>query len=120
MSIGTETWDCTGTKKLVSLASIHFVVARLLVWTFVVAGCGISINFWSITVCRMLVGVGEASFISLATPFIDDNAPRTAWLGTDKAKIPRKRLKPGKLEHGNGRARKKPGGSYQNQTLVKP
>ncbi|GJU78986.1 hypothetical protein Tco_1276056 [Tanacetum coccineum] len=29
--------------------------------------------------------------------------------GTDKAKIPRKRLKPGKLEHGNGRARKKPG-----------
>ncbi|GJS14855.1 putative reverse transcriptase domain-containing protein [Tanacetum coccineum] len=40
--------------------------------------------------------------------------------GTDKAKIPRKRLKPGKLEHGNGRARKKPGGSYQNQTLVKP
>nr|GFD30718.1 probable sphingolipid transporter spinster homolog 2 [Tanacetum cinerariifolium] len=49
-----------------------------------VAGCGISIDFWSITTCRMLVGVGEASFISLAAPFIDDNAPvtqRTAWLG---------------------------------------
>ncbi|PWA85438.1 putative sphingolipid transporter spinster 2 [Artemisia annua] len=31
-----------------------------------------------------LVGVGEASFISLDAPFIDDNAPaahRTAWLG---------------------------------------
>ncbi|KAG7977318.1 hypothetical protein I3843_05G025900 [Carya illinoinensis] len=31
----------------------------------------------------MLVGVGEASFISLAAPFIDDNAPaaqKTAWL----------------------------------------
>jgi len=30
-----------------------------------------------------LVGVGEASFISLAAPFIDDNAPaaqKTAWL----------------------------------------
>ncbi|GKE36566.1 putative reverse transcriptase domain-containing protein, partial [Tanacetum coccineum] len=39
---------------------------------------------------------------------------------TDKAKIPRKRLKPGKLEHGNGRASKNPGGSYQNQTLVRP
>nr|GEU40184.1 probable sphingolipid transporter spinster homolog 2 isoform X2 [Tanacetum cinerariifolium] len=29
-------------------------------------------------------GVGEASFISRAAPFIDDNAPvtqRTAWLG---------------------------------------
>ncbi|GJZ84374.1 hypothetical protein Tco_0649713 [Tanacetum coccineum] len=37
--------------------------------------------------------------------------------GTDKAKIPRKRLKPGKHEHGNGRARKKPGGSYQGQKV---
>ncbi|GKB06644.1 hypothetical protein Tco_0834877 [Tanacetum coccineum] len=36
---------------------------------------------------------------------------------TDKAKIPRKRLKPGKHEHGNGRARKKPGGSYQSQKV---
>ncbi|GKD34248.1 hypothetical protein Tco_1249757, partial [Tanacetum coccineum] len=31
---------------------------------------------------------------------------------TDKAKILRKRLKPGKHEHENGRARKKPGESY--------
>ncbi|GJW37423.1 reverse transcriptase domain-containing protein [Tanacetum coccineum] len=35
--------------------------------------------------------------------------------GADIAKITRKRLKPGKHEHGNGRARKKPGGSYQRQ-----
>lgn len=56
----------------------------LLVWTAAVVGCGCSWNFWSISVFRMLVGVGEASFISLAAPFIDDNAPatqRTAWLG---------------------------------------
>lgn len=56
----------------------------LLVWTIAVAGCGCSWDFWSITIFRMLVGVGEASFISLAAPFIDDNAPdtqRTAWLG---------------------------------------
>ncbi|MFS7912820.1 putative major facilitator superfamily, MFS transporter superfamily [Helianthus anomalus] len=36
------------------------------------------------TVAFRLVGVGEASFISLAAPFIDDNAPvaqRTTWLG---------------------------------------
>nr|GEW59843.1 nucleolar protein 56 [Tanacetum cinerariifolium] len=67
-----------------SLASIPLDVPRLSVWTFAVVGCGISIDFWSITVCRMLVGVGGASFISLAAPFIDDNAPvtqRTAWLG---------------------------------------
>ncbi|KAL1802047.1 hypothetical protein ACET3Z_030694 [Daucus carota] len=56
----------------------------LTVWTVAVVGCGISFNFWSIAVCRMLVGVGEASFISLAAPFIDDHAPvhqKTAWLG---------------------------------------
>ncbi|KAF7829237.1 putative sphingolipid transporter spinster-like protein 2 isoform X1 [Senna tora] len=55
----------------------------LSVWTFAVAGCGSSFDFWSIAICRMLVGVGEASFISLAAPFIDDNAPvaqKTVWL----------------------------------------
>ncbi|EXC03892.1 putative sphingolipid transporter spinster-3-like protein [Morus notabilis] len=55
----------------------------LSVWTFATAGCGCSFDFFSITFCRMLVGVGEASFISLAAPYIDDNAPaaqKTAWL----------------------------------------
>ncbi|KAM5575084.1 hypothetical protein ABKV19_014161 [Rosa sericea] len=47
----------------------------LSIWTFATAGCGSSFNFWSIAICRMLVGVGEASFISLAAPFIDDHAP---------------------------------------------
>ncbi|KAM5549981.1 putative sphingolipid transporter spinster [Rosa sericea] len=36
----------------------------LSIWTFATAGCG-----------SMLVGVGEASLISLAAPFIDDHAP---------------------------------------------
>ncbi|EPS70104.1 major facilitator protein, partial [Genlisea aurea] len=56
----------------------------LTIWTLSVAFCGLSFNFWSIALCRMLVGIGEASFASLAAPFIDDNAPisqRTAWLG---------------------------------------
>ncbi|GJW37524.1 hypothetical protein Tco_0060444 [Tanacetum coccineum] len=35
--------------------------------------------------------------------------------GTDKAKITRKRLKPGKHEHRNGRAHKESGESYQSQ-----
>ncbi|GJQ91028.1 hypothetical protein Tco_0002167 [Tanacetum coccineum] len=51
---------------------------------------------------------------------LEENSSGSTDMCTDKAKIPRKRLKPGKLEHGNGRARKKPGRSYQNQTLVKP
>ncbi|XP_043713542.1 probable sphingolipid transporter spinster homolog 2 isoform X2 [Telopea speciosissima] len=71
-----------------SLAKSHnpfrLIGVGLSVWTFATAGCGFSLNFWSITIFRMLVGVGEASFISLAAPFIDDNAPaaqKTAWLG---------------------------------------
>ncbi|XP_054804327.1 probable sphingolipid transporter spinster homolog 2 isoform X2 [Prosopis cineraria] len=55
----------------------------LTVWTLATMGCGFAFSFWFITLCRMLVGVGEASFISLAAPFIDDNAPvaqKTAWL----------------------------------------
>ncbi|RZC88491.1 hypothetical protein C5167_016297 [Papaver somniferum] len=70
-----------------SLAKSHnpfrLIGVGLSVWTFAAAGCGISWDFWSITIFRMLVGVGEASFISLAAPFIDDNAPvaqKTAWL----------------------------------------
>ncbi|GKD48200.1 hypothetical protein Tco_1277176 [Tanacetum coccineum] len=39
----------------------------------------------------------------------------TDIIGMDKAKTTRKRLKPGKLEHENGRAREKPGESYQSQ-----
>ncbi|GAV77640.1 MFS_1 domain-containing protein [Cephalotus follicularis] len=70
-----------------SLAKSHnpfrLIGVGLSVWTFATAGCGSSFSFWSIAICRMLVGVGEASFISLAAPFIDDNAPvaqKTAWL----------------------------------------
>ncbi|KAK9000151.1 hypothetical protein V6N11_080657 [Hibiscus sabdariffa] len=66
-----------------SVNPFRLVGVGLSVWTLATTGCGFSFNFWSITVCRMLVGVGEASFISLAAPFIDDNAPiaqKTAWL----------------------------------------
>ncbi|KAM7470563.1 hypothetical protein LguiA_008746 [Lonicera macranthoides] len=67
-----------------SVNPFRLIGVGLSVWTFATAGCGISVDFWSITICRMLVGVGEASFISLAAPFIDDYAPvaqKTAWLG---------------------------------------
>ncbi|KAL8160902.1 hypothetical protein V2J09_012391 [Rumex salicifolius] len=67
-----------------SVNPFRLIGVGLSVWTLAVVGCGCSFNFWSITICRMLVGVGEASFISLAAPFIDDNAPdaqKTAWLG---------------------------------------
>ncbi|XP_078166594.1 major facilitator superfamily protein isoform X1 [Carex rostrata] len=78
-----------------SLSKIHnpfrLIGVGLLVWTIATAGCGCAFDFWSITICRMLVGVGEASFISLAAPFIDDNAPpaqKTAWLAVFYMCIP--------------------------------
>ncbi|XP_072988073.1 probable sphingolipid transporter spinster homolog 2 isoform X2 [Typha latifolia] len=78
-----------------SLAKSHnpfrLIGVGLLVWTIATAGCGCAFDFWSITICRMLVGVGEASFISLAAPFIDDNAPpsqKTAWLSVFYMCIP--------------------------------
>jgi MFS transporter, Spinster family, sphingosine-1-phosphate transporter len=64
-------------------APFRLMAAGLSVWTVAVAGCGLSVGFFSILVCRMAVGVGEASFISLAAPFIDDAAPvnrKTSWL----------------------------------------
>ncbi|CAH2043307.1 unnamed protein product [Thlaspi arvense] len=56
----------------------------LTVWTLAATGCGFSYNFWMIAAFRMFVGVGEASFISLAAPYIDDSAPaarKNLWLG---------------------------------------
>ncbi|KAF8012289.1 hypothetical protein BT93_I0430 [Corymbia citriodora subsp. variegata] len=66
-----------------SINPFRLIGVGLSVWTLAAAGCGSSFSFWFIAICRMLVGVGEASFISLAAPFIDDNAPvaqKTAWL----------------------------------------
>ncbi|XLS73692.1 hypothetical protein HN51_030557 [Arachis hypogaea] len=66
-----------------SVNPFRLIGVGLSVWTVATLCCGFSFNFWSISVSRMLVGVGEASFISLAAPFIDDNAPvsqKTAWL----------------------------------------
>ncbi|KAK7302626.1 hypothetical protein RJT34_13518 [Clitoria ternatea] len=66
-----------------SVNPFRLIGVGLSVWTFATLCCGLSFDFWSISICRMLVGVGEASFVSLAAPFIDDHAPvaqKTAWL----------------------------------------
>ncbi|XP_019082702.1 PREDICTED: probable sphingolipid transporter spinster homolog 3 [Camelina sativa] len=59
-----------------SFNPFRLIGVGLTVWTVAVLGCGSSFAFWFIVLCRMFVGVGEASFISLAAPFIDDNAPQ--------------------------------------------
>lgn len=61
------------------------------VWALAVFLCGCSPSFWSLVVCRMAVGIGEASFVALASPFIDDAAPdekKSLWLGMFYCCIP--------------------------------
>eukprot|EP00878_Enallax_costatus_P013039 GHUV01013624.1.p1 GENE.GHUV01013624.1~~GHUV01013624.1.p1 ORF type:complete len:448 (+),score=74.60 GHUV01013624.1:1583-2926(+) len=60
-------------------------------WMVATFGCGLAVGFWSLVVCRMLVGVGEASFVALAAPFIDDYAPpahKARWFATFYLCIP--------------------------------
>lgn len=45
-------------------------------------GCGLSPNYWVLIGCRMLVGVGEASFVALAAPFIGETAQQS-WHSDD-------------------------------------
>ena len=37
----------------------------LLIWTLASIGCGFAINFWTMLLCRIAMGVGEASIINL-------------------------------------------------------
>lgn len=63
----------------------------LVCWAAAVLGCAASMGFWSLLICRMAVGVGEASFVALASPFIDDVAPpdrKALWLAVFYACIP--------------------------------
>eukprot|EP00850_Spirogloea_muscicola_P010489 SM000062S19875 [mRNA] locus=s62:154828:160098:+ [translate_table: standard] len=69
----------------------RLIGAGLSVWTVAVFGCSLATGFIPLTICRMFVGVGEASFVSLAAPFIDDNAPlgqKTKWLASFYMCIP--------------------------------
>lgn len=53
----------------------HYSAFRLIgigmgTWMLATFGCGLAVGFWSLMCFRMLVGVGEASFVALAAPFI--------------------------------------------------
>lgn len=52
----------------------------LSVWTLAVGGGGLSIGFWSLVACRATVGVGEASFVALASTFIGASLPPSSNL----------------------------------------
>lgn len=53
------------------------------VWTAAVLAAGLAPTYGLLLLARAFVGVGEASFVALAAPFIDDYAPagsKTRWL----------------------------------------
>ncbi|EFJ49042.1 hypothetical protein VOLCADRAFT_59957 [Volvox carteri f. nagariensis] len=61
------------------------------VWSAAVVACGAAPNFGCLLAARAFVGVGEASFVALAAPFIDDFAPaaqKTRWFAAFYLCIP--------------------------------
>lgn len=55
----------------------------LSIWLLATLGSGLATNYWILITARAFTGVGEASFICLAPPYISDLAPpsrRSIWL----------------------------------------
>lgn len=53
-------------------------------WVLGSVGCAVAPRFWVLILCRVVMGAGEASIITLSNPFIDDVAPpaqKTLWFG---------------------------------------
>lgn len=62
---------------------LRLIGVGLSVWMVATMGCACAWNYPSLVAARMLVGVGEASFCSLAAPLIDEIAPKgqkSTWL----------------------------------------
>ncbi len=51
------------------------ICAGVLVWSLATVATGLSTNLWTLLAARMLVGVGEASYATLAPTIIDDLTP---------------------------------------------
>lgn len=63
----------------------------LIIWAVSVVGTGLAPNFTVMMIARMITGVGEASFVCLAPPFIDILSPvesRSSWLACFYVAIP--------------------------------
>lgn len=75
-------------SPLMAEASKYFnpfrvIAVGLTCWVVATTGCAAAPTYGFLLFCRCVVGLGEASFCSLAAPFVDDAAPpgqKTRWL----------------------------------------
>eukprot|EP00798_Chlamydomonas_sp_ICE-L_P006591 gene6591-3245_t len=53
-----------------TVSAFRLLAVGMGIWSLACIGCGAAPNFVVLMICRALVGVGEASFVALAVPFI--------------------------------------------------
>lgn len=51
------------------------IALGVLIWSLATVGSGLSTGFWSLLAARIVVGIGEASYVVLAPTIIDDLTP---------------------------------------------
>jgi MFS family permease len=67
------------------------VVLGVVVWSLATAATGLARGTWSLLAARAFVGVGEASYVTIAPTIIDDVAPadkKSGWLAIFYTAIP--------------------------------
>jgi MFS family permease len=70
---------------------LHLTAFGLALWSASSVVAALSHNFWIFLAARTVCGAGEASFVSLVPPFIEDYAPpaqRTKWLSLFYLSVP--------------------------------
>ena len=59
------------------------IISGMGVWCGATILSGFSVNFWMLSISRVISGIGEASMAALAIPYVVDHAPedkKTLWI----------------------------------------
>ena len=63
---------------------LFLMTTGMAIWSMATLLAGLARSYWLLLIARALTGIGEASFVSLAPPFIMDISPKdlkSIWLG---------------------------------------
>lgn len=58
------------------------IVGGVILWSLATMACGLCNSFWSLFLCRVLVGLGEAALAPAVYSYIADTVPRERLAGT--------------------------------------